>query len=335
MNADDLLKQLKKKEYQSVYFLHGKESYYIDQVTEYVEQHVLNESEKAFNFTVCYGKDTEHLAVVDAARRYPMMAPRQVVIVKEAQEMRSLAKLEGYLQQPTETTLLLICYKHKKFNFNSKFGKLLKKKAVVMESKPLYDNQVGSWIGSYLRRRKLSIKPAAAELIAEYLGTDLSKVANELDKLAINLPTGAEVDEKAIEANIGISKDYNVFELQRAIGLRDVVKATRIVNYLAANPKKMPLPMLIGSLYNYFSKLYVYHAVKQRPEQDILTAMQLRSSYFLKEYRAAAKHFPPNRTERAITLLREYDLMSKGVGYSNTGKPPGSLTQELVWRIMH
>lgn len=335
MAFDTILKQLKSKDYQQVYFLHGKESYYIDAITSQVENGILNESEKAFNFTVFYGKDVNHQAIIDTARRYPMMASHQVVILKEAQEMRTLSNLQSYIEHPTSTTIVLICYKHKKFNFNSKFGKALKKQAVIFESKPLYDNQVPDWISAYLKKKKLSIQPRAADLIAEYLGTDLSKVANELDKLAINVAAETEITEKEIEANIGISKDYNVFELQRAIGQRDMVKTNRILQYFAANPKKMPLPVLIGSLYTYFSKVYLYHAAKNLPEREILTTLQLRSNFFLKEYRAAARQFPPAKAEQAITLLKEYDLKSKGVGYNNTGKPDGSLAKEMVWRILH
>lgn len=335
MNFNDILRQLKSKDYQAVYFLHGKESFFIDAITDYVEGKVLNESEKAFNYTVFYGKEANHLDIIDAARRYPMMAERQVVILKEAQEMRSLANLQSYIEQPTPTTLLLICHKHRKLKMNTKFGKLLKKKAVVLEAKPLYDNQVPDWIISHLKSKKLSIKPKGAALIAEYLGADLAKVANEMDKLAINLPPGTEVTEKEIEAHIGISKDYNVFELQRALGQRDVLKANRIVNYFEANPKKMPLVVLIGSLYNFFSKVYLFHAAKNLPEKELLSTLQLRSSYFLKEYRAAARQFPSTKAEQALTLLKEYDLKSKGVGYVGTGKPQSSLTRELVWRILH
>ena len=197
MSFEDILRQLKNKDYQPVYFLHGKESYHIDVLTDYISEKVLNESEKAFNYTVFYGKDANHLALLDAARRYPMMAERQVIILKEAQEMRTLSNLLSYIEKPTNTSLLLICYKHKKFNFNSKFGKALKKAAVIFESKTLYDNQVPDWISSFLKKKKLSISPKASQLLAEYLGTDLSKIANELEKLAINVPEGADVTEQS------------------------------------------------------------------------------------------------------------------------------------------
>ncbi|MCB0546008.1 MAG: DNA polymerase III subunit delta [Phaeodactylibacter sp.] len=335
MEFDHIIKDLKNKQYRPIYFLHGEESYFIDEIAHYIEKNVLSESERAFNQTIFYGKDVNHMDIVDTARRYPMMSSHQVVLLKEAQDMKSLGELLSYVERPMESTILVICHKHKRFNFNSKFGKALKKDAVVFESKPLYDNQVPAWISAFLKKKKLSITPKAAELIADYLGSDLSKVANELDKLAINLPPGTEVNDQHIEANIGISKDYNIFELQRALGQRDVLKANRIINYFAANPKKNPMPVLIGALYGYFSKVYVYHAAKNLPEKELLSTLQLRSNYFLKEYRASARNFPPAQAEKAITLLKEYDLKSKGVGYNSTGKPEGELMKELVWRLLH
>lgn len=335
MELQPILTALKGKQYQPIYFLHGQESYFIDLISNYIEKHVLSESERAFNQSVFYGKDVDHKDIVDAARRFPMMAAHQVVLLKEAQEMRSLAELLSYVNQPTPTTVLVICHKHKKLNMTSKLAKALKKNAVIFESKPLYDNQVPAWIGSYLKDKKLNISPKVAALIAENLGTDLSKVANELDKLAINLPAGATVDDAAVEEHIGISKDFNVFELQRAIGLRDHLKAQRILNYFASNPKKAPLVVLVGTLYNYFSKIFLFHAAKNFAEKELLSTLQLRSSYFLKEYRAAARNYPRTKTEDIITLLKTYDLMAKGVGYNGTGKPEGELMKEMVWRIMH
>lgn len=335
LDHQQILKELKEKKFHPIYFLHGKEPYFIDTISSYIEKNVLSEGEQAFNQSVFYGKDVDHMAVVDTARRFPMMASHQVVLLKEAQDMRNLANLLSYVETPMTSTILVICHKHKKLNLNSKFGKALKKNALVFESKPLYDNQIPAWISNYLKSHKLTITPKAGELIAENLGTDLSKIANELDKLALNLPPGTQVDDKAVEEHIGISKDYNVFELQRAIGLRDPLKAQRIVNYFTANPKKGPMPMLVGSLYNYFSKIYLFHAVKNLPEKELLTTLQLRSGFFLKEYRAAARNYSRSKTERVITLLKEYDLKSKGVGYNNTGKPDGELMKEMVWRIMH
>lgn len=335
MTYQEILKELKQKKYRPIYFLHGAEPYFIDVISDYIEQEVLTETEKAFNLAVLYGKEANHLAVVDNARRYPVMSERQVVLVKEAQEMKSLPDLMSYVEKPSDSTLLVICHKYKNYNLNSKFGKLLKEKALIFESKPLYDNQIPDWIRDYLKEKKQTIRPSAANLIAEYLGTELAKIANELDKLVLNLPLGTEVNEKHVEENIGISKDYNVYELQKALGTRDVLKANRIVQYFGANPRKNPLPVVIGSLYNFFSKIYMLHYVRHLSEKEMLEALQLRSAYFLKDYRSAIPHFPLAKTEQVIGLLKDYDLKSKGVDYISTGKEEGELLKELVWRILH
>lgn len=335
MTFEAILKEMKQGKYHPLYFLYGEEAFFIDHLADYVETHALAEAEKAFNQTVLYGKEADPLAVVDVARRYPMMASRQVVILKEAQEMRDLGKLQPYVEKPLASTVLVICHKYKKFNLNTKFGKLLKKQAVVFQAKKLYDNQVPDWIKSYLQSRKLDITPGAAGLIAEYLGADLSKVANELDKLALNLAGGARIDESHIEEHIGISKDYNIFELQRALSQRDLLKSTRIAQYFAANPKKNPFPVVIGSLYNYFSKIYMLHFLKNLPEKELLEALGLRSGFFLREYRQAARTFNRDKTEEIIELLKAYDLKSKGVDYVLHQKPEEELMGEMVYRILH
>ncbi len=335
MTHTQIIQDFRKGNFRPCYFLHGPEPYFIDQVSRFAEEHILDEAEKAFNLTVLYGKEADHLAVVDSARRYPMMAARQVVILKEAQEMRTLNELQGYIEKPSPTTVLVICYKHKTFKFNSAFGKLLKQHAVVMESKWLYDNQMPDWIAGYLKKDQLAIAPEAAALIAEYLGTDLAKVANELDKLALNLPAGTQVNTAHIEEHIGISKDYNIFELQKALGQLDRTKAARIVRYFAANPKRNPFPVITGSLYAYFSKIYMLHFLRNTPEKELLAALNLRSGFFLREYRSAAQKFNPAKCEQVFHILAEYDLKSKGVGYSATGKSDDGLLEEMVWKILH
>lgn len=335
MTYQDIIKDFQQKKYHRIYFLHGEESYFIDLVSDYVTANVLSEAEKAFNQTVLYGKDADHLTVLDIARRYPMMAAYQVLVVKEAQDMKTLKELQGYVQKPMPSTILVICHKNGKYNLNSGFGKALKEHAVILESKRLYDNQIPEWIQDYLRSRQLRIRPEAAALIAEYLGSDLSKVANELDKLAINLPAGTEISPQLIEDQIGISKDYNIFEFQKAVGQRDVLKANRIALYFAANPRRNPMPVIIGSLYNFFSKVYLLHFVKDKPEKDQLAVLDLRSSFFLKDYREALRFFTLPRVENALALLREYDLKSKGVDYISTGKPEGELLKELIWKLLH
>ncbi len=335
MNYQQILTELRNKEYHPVYFLHGNESFFIDSISNFIENKVLTEAEKSFNQTVFYGKETEASAVIDVALRYPMMAMRQVVVVKEAQEMKGLNELSSYIEKPSEKTVLVICHKHKKFNSSTKFGKLLKAKTVFFESKKLYDNQVPDWIRNYLKSRKLGVTSLAANLMAEYLGTDLAKVANELDKLALNLPAGTEVDDKLVEEHIGISREYNIFELQRALGKRDILKAGRILNYFSANPRKNPMVLVIGTLFNFFSKIYQLHFLKNSSEREQLQKLNLRSAYALKEYRAAFRFYTFPKVQQVLSILREYDLKSKGVDFNNVGKPEGILLKEMVWRILH
>lgn len=333
MTFDQIMDSLKARNFQPVYFLHGKESYFIDQISDYVERNVLTEGERSFNQTVLYGKDTEYQTLRDIISRYPMMAERQVVILKEAQEMKTLSELATYLENPVPSTLLIICYKHKKFDGRTKFGKLVKKHSVMLEIKPVYDNQMPDWITSYLKRKKLDISANAAQLTAEYLGTDLSKVANELDKLAINVPKGTKVSVQHIQDNIGISKDYNVFELQKALGLRQVLKANRIVNYFIANPKQHPLMMVIPALYSYFSKLYLLHHLRGASDPEIQRTCGIGSAYFIKEYKAAVRQFPFPKIKQVISILSEYDLRAKGVHNHSTDH--GALLKEMVFKILH
>jgi len=333
LTYDQILQSLKARNFAPVYFLHGKEAYFIDQISDYIERNVLTEGERAFNQTILYGKDTEFQGVRDIVSRYPMMAERQVVILKEAQEMKSLTELAGYLEKPVPTTILVICFKHKKLDGRTKFAQLLKKNATVYESKPIYDNQVAGWIIDHLKKKKLEISNNAAQLMADYLGTDLSKIDNELDKLAINLPSGSKVTIQHVQENIGISKDFNVFELQKALGLRQTAKANQIINYFIANPKQNNIIMVISSLYSYFSKLFLLHHLRGATDQQVLKTLSIGSAYFLKEYKAAVRHYPYGKIRQIIGLLSEYDLRAKGVDNHSTDH--GALMKELVFKILH
>jgi len=333
MTHQEILKSLRAKDYKPVYLLHGPESHFIDTISKYVETKILSEGERSFNQMIFYGKDADAKTIIDTASRYPMMASHQVVILKEAQDMKGLQDLQLYIEKAVTTTILVICHKHRKLDARTRLAKALKKHAVVFESKKLYDNQVPDWITTYLKSKKMTIAPNASQLIAEYLGTNLSKIVNELDKLVINLPAGTAVNEKHIQDNIGISKDYNVFELQRALGSRDVVKANRIINYFVANPRKNPLVVVVGTLYNYFSKVFMMHFLRQAADHEASKALKLRSDYFLKEYKMAARNFGLPKTKQVIHLLKEYDLRSKGVDNDSTSE--GELMKELVWKILH
>ncbi len=333
LTFQEVLKNLKSKEYKPIYLLHGDESYFIDAITKHIETKVLQESEKAFNFSVLYGRDISHINIMDAARRYPMMAPLQVIIIKEAQDMKDLIKLEKYVANPTPTTLLLICHKHKKLDMRTKFAKTLSKNAVVFESKKLYDNKVGDWIITHLKSMSYSIEPNAAQMIAEYLGTNLSKIVNEMDKLVLNLPKGTKINADHVQKNIGISKEYNVFELQNALGVRNVLKCNRIINYFIANPKLNPLPKITGALYNYFSKVFITSSMKQAADNDLAKALGLRSAWFVKDYKMAARNYSRQKLEDVFHQLHVYDLRSKGV--NNDSVAEGELIRELVYKILH
>lgn len=336
MTFEEIIRDIKARNFQPVYFLHGEEPYFIDQIEAAVDANALSDAEKGFNQSVLYGRDVDHLVLLDYLRRYPMMSERQVVILREAQEMKGLTELASYVEQPMPTTVFVVCHKHKKVDLRTKLGKALQgKKTILFESKKLYDNQVPDWIASWCKSRKLAVEPAAAALLAEYLGTDLAKISNELDKLALNLPAGTTVTPAHVQEYVGISKDYNVFELQKALAMRDVAKVARIREHFASNIRKNPLIVTISSLFAYFSKVYMLHSLKGSSDAEILKALELRSDWFLKEYRIAANNYTPAQTVRIISLLKEYDLRSKGVDTDTTNTGDEALMKELFWKILH
>lgn len=344
MEFQQIMTDLKKKVYHPVYFLMGEEPYFIDNISDFIEKNVLDEGEKEFNQSVLYGRDVDMLSVISAAKRFPMMSDLQVVIVKEAQNIRDLVGREkgddakhkhpflAYIENPQKSTLLVICYKYKKLDMRTALGKNIAKHAVVFESKKLYDNKVPDWIGSYLKSKNYSINPPAAVMLAEYLGTDLSRITNELEKLMISLPEKSEITIDQIQTNIGISKDYNTFELQNALGKKDVLKANRIVNYFAANDKDHPLVVSISTLYGYFSKLLTYHFLPDKSKAIAAAALGVHP-FFLIDYEKAAKLYAPLKLKAIISDLRDYDLKSKGVNNVSVGG--GELLKELVYKILH
>ncbi len=339
------MRALRAGEYKPVYFLHGEEGFFMDSIADYLERHLLKESEKAFNLTVLYGRDLPSAQpLIDAARRYPMMAERQLIILREAQELKDLGSLSKYIEQPMPSTVLVILHKHKRLDMRSSLAKALKKSSqvVLFESKKLYDNQVAGWIEQEVQRRGLLIDPEASQLMAEYLGTDLSRISGELEKLALNLsspkggkPKGQSIDTEAVERYVGISREYNPFELQRALARGEREKVWRIVQYFRMNPRSGPMQLVVASLYGFYSKLLKYLAFRQMSERDLLNALGLRSTYFLREYREAAKRYGRPEVERAIALLREYDLKSKGVGFNGSAQgAQGELLRELIWKLL-
>ncbi len=340
MTAADIIKDLKNRKYKPVYLLHGEEPYFIDQVSDYVEHHLLSEAEKGFNQTVLYGKDTDVMTVLNASKRYPMMADYQVVLVKEAQEMKwgtesddkkTINPLQAYLENPLPSTILVLCYKYGKFDKRKKVYKAIEKSGLIFESTSLYDNKIPAWVEGYLTEKNYKINQQASLMLAEYLGNDLSKIANELDKLMLNVSAGQEITLKHIQDNIGISKEYNVFELQTALAKKDVVKTNQIINYFEANPKANPLVLVLGNLNNFFTKVLVYHYVRDKSPQNLAREMGV-SPYFIKDYELAARSYPLGKTVQIISYLREYDVKSKGVE-SNTDA--GGLMKELMFKILH
>jgi DNA polymerase-3 subunit delta len=328
----DILSDLKKKIYKPVYFLMGDEPYFIDKIADFIEHNVLDESEREFNQSVLYGRDVNVQQVISEAKRYPMMSDKQVVIIKEAQNIRLIEELESYVQQPLESTILVLCYKYKTLDKRKTFPKTIAKTGVLFESKKLYDNKVPDWISGYLKEKKYNAAPKAIQLLAEYLGADLGKIANELDKLMINLPPGTEINPDHIQQNIGISKDYNSFELNDAVGKRDILKANRIINYFGENPKDHPMVLTVGTLYNYFVKVLIYNMLQDKSRENAARALGV-SPFFLQDYITAANNYPATRVKYAIGLLREYDLKSKG--FDNGTTEEKELLKEMIYRIMH
>ena len=330
---DQLIGDLKNKVYKPVYFLWGEEAYYIDLVTAYIAANVLTEAEQSFNQSILYGKDSEVGQVSDLARRFPMMSSHQVVILKEAQEMKGFNDLLAYVEQPQPSTLLVINYKYKKPDKRQKIFKVLEKKAVWMESKKFYDNEVPGWITGYASKHNYHIEPKASALLAEFLGSDLSKIANEVEKLIIAIgKKGETITPALVEKHIGYSKDFNQYELQDALGKRDVLKANRIVNYFAVNQKKYPIPLTIISLYFFFSKILLFHYTKDKSKMNLATTLKV-GPYFVKNYEAAAKRYSAAKVVEIISLLRIYDMRSKG--YEGNTTPESELTRELVFKILH
>ncbi|PLX19385.1 MAG: DNA polymerase III subunit delta [Marinilabiliales bacterium] len=334
MDFNQIISDLKNKIYKPIYFLSGDEPYFIDLITKYIHDNVLSDAEKSFNQTVLYGKEAEIHTVINTAKRFPMMANYQVVIVKEAQNIKKIEDLIHYAENPLNSTLLVINYKYKTLDKRKKLYKAIQQKGVLFESKKLYENEVTSWINAYLKNRNRTIDPSAGMLLTEYLGTDLSKTANELDKLIITLPDGEfNITTNHIERNIGISKDYNNFELHKALTQKNVLKANRIVNYFSHNQKDNPFTLTISTLYHFYSKVLTYHFVKNKNDKRNVAATLKVNPYFVGDYEKAARNYNPKKTVEVISLLREYDLKSKG--YQNVSTSHGELLKELVYKILH
>lgn len=316
-----------------IYFLMGEEAYYIDKISDFIEKTILTEEEKGFNQTVLYGKDVTVEDIISAAKRYPMMADRQVIIVKEAQELiRTIDKLESYAENPMASTVLVFCYKYKTLDKRKKVTKNIAKTGLVFESKKLYDNQVGDWIKRILAGKKYSIEPKAQAMLVEFLGTDLGKINNELEKLQIILPINSTITAKDIEENIGFSKDFNVFELRKAIGERNQLKAYKIADNFAQNPKENPIIMTTSLVFGFFIQLMKYHGLKDRNPKNVAAVLGV-NPFFLKDYDLALKNYSMKKVSQIIATLRDVDVKSKGVGVNALSQ--ADLLREMLYKIFN
>lgn len=332
MTFEQIIGDIKRKIYHPVYLLHGEEPYFIDAITALIEESVLTESEKEFNQTVVYGRETNPGAIIDMARRFPMMANYQVVIVKEAQDIEKIENLQPYIEKLQPSTILVIAHKYRKIDQRKSFAKSVDKAGVLFESARIYDNKVPGWINEQIAERGHSIKPDACQLLAEYLGNDLGRISNELEKLLINLPAGSAIDSAIIERNTGISKDYNIFELQNALGTRNIAKSNRIINHFAANTKQNPMIVVLTVLFGFFMKVMIYHQLEDKSKNNAGAALSV-NPFFVKDYEIASQKYSSRQLRTIIGLLREYDLRLKGINNGSTEE--SELLRELVYKILH
>ncbi len=333
MNFDQILSDIKNRVYKPVYFLMGEEPYFIDKITDLIASSVLEESQKPFNLNILYGKDTDVSTIDSTARRFPMGADFNLVIVKEAQNITEIDKLNFYAQNPLQSTLLVIAYKYKKLDKRKKLYKTIQKNGVLFEAKKIYDNQVPRWIQNYLNNRNCSIEPSAGIMLTEYLGSDLAKISHELDKLLITLPKGeSRITADHVETNIGISKEFNNFELMKALAKKNVLKANRIILYFGQNQKVNNINMTISSLFYFFSKVLAIHFMRNESNASIAKALQI-PPFFMGDYQIASKNYTRSKVVEIISILREYDLKSKG--YNNPSVPADELLQEMIFKILH
>ena len=332
MNYKEIISSISNKDFHPIYFLMGEEPFYIDKISDYISDNVLESQEKEFNQSVLYGKEVDVAQIIAEAKQFPFGATHRVVIVKEAQNIKNIDQLESYLDNPQPSTILVICYKYKKLDKRKKFTKSLAKKALLFESKKLYNNQVPDWITKYLSEKGYKIEEKAAFMLAEFLGTELSNISNELDKLMVIIKKQEKITANIIEKNIGISKDYNIFEFQQALGKKDILKSNQIVNHFSANPKAHPLVVTLGMLFSFFQKLMTYHSIKDKNKNNVAIELKV-SPYFVNQYSSAAQNYSQSKLFDIFTHLKQYDLKSKGV--NNTSTVDGDLLKELVYKILH
>jgi len=329
---EKILSDWKKKKFKPIYWLEGEEEYFIDEVMKYAEHHILNEQEAGFNLTVFYGKDAQWADVLNACRRYPMFAEKQVVLLKEAQQMKDIEKLESYVEHPLESTIFVVSYKDKKVDGRSKLAKMLKQKGEMVTTKKMYENQLPDWTNNHVQSLGYTISQKGLMLLIDHIGNDLSRLVNEIDKILVNLQGRKNITEDDIELFVGISKEYNVFELQTAMAQKDLYKAIRIITYFEANPKAAPIQLVLPSLYGFFSKVYMLYGIESKDEKTVSSTLGVHP-YFMKDYLAAARKYDFNGVTQALLLLHHYNLRSVGVGDSGTSD--AALLKEMVVKMMY
>jgi DNA polymerase-3 subunit delta len=331
MSAEKIIADWKKGNFKPIYWLEGDEPFFIDQVVHYAEHKILPEAEASFNLSIFYGKDADWSSVVNACMRYPMFADKQVVILKEAQQMRDIEKLESYIDNPLSSTIFLVSFKEKKVDGRSKLAKTLKSKGEMLSTKKMYDSQLPEWVNQMVASHKLTITPKALHLLVDHIGNDLSRLQNEVEKLAVNLAGRKNITEDDIEKYIGVSKDFNVFELQDALGKRDLAKTIRIIHYFEANPKAAPIQMILPALYNYFSKVFMLYSLPNITEQSAAAALGV-NPFFVKEYIATARRYDYEGIEKVLLLLHQYNLRS--IGVHDAGTSDAGLLKELAVKMI-
>lgn len=334
LTYNEIINELKEKKYKPVYYLMGEESYYIDQICNYIENNVLSETEKEFNQTVVYGMDVDIATIINAAKRYPMMSEYQVVMVKEAQSVRNMDELSYYLQKPLNSTILVICHKHGVLDRRKKLAAEIEKTGVLFDSKKIKDSNLPAFISQYLKKAGVNIEPKATAMLADFVGTDLSRLSGELDKLIITLPSGDKrITPEIIEKNIGISKDYNNFELRSALIEKDILKANKIIKYFEENPKTNPIQMTLSLLFTFFSNLMLTYYAPDKSDQGIANMLGLRTTWQSRDYLMGMRKFSGVKTMQIINEIRYSDAKSKGVG--NSSLNDGDILRELVFKILH
>ncbi|HNP21555.1 MAG TPA: DNA polymerase III subunit delta [Panacibacter sp.] len=331
MSAEKIIADWQKKIFKPVYWLEGDEPYYIDMVTDYAEHHILSESEAGFNLTIFYGRDADWPSVVNACMRYPMFSEKQVVLLKEAQYMKDIEKLENYVFKPLASTIFIVAYKDKKVDGRTKFGKGIKDKTEFLSTKKLYDNQLPEWTSQMIAKHGLSITPKALALLVDHTGNDLNRLQNEVEKLTVNLGSRKTISEEDIERYIGISKEFNVFELQDAIAQKNLAKAIRIIQYFASNPKAAPIQLLLPTLYAYFSKIYAVFGLENRSEQSLISYFG-KNPFAAKQATLAVNNYGYDGIEKILLLLHHYNLRS--IGIQNAGTEPSELLKEMVVKMI-